>query len=102
MTAPGASARRKGIRFEQELARHFGTVTTRSTRPGVHEDPGDVVLDDWVVEAKNHKRWSVALWFADVEVKADLYGLRPVLILSRPQRTMADSLVVVRLRDVTE
>lgn len=97
----GRSARRRGIAFEQELARYLGTVTTRSTRPGIHDDAGDVVLEGWTIEAKNVTRWQVQAWFTEVERKAELHGDRPALILKRPQRNTAGALLVVRLKDAT-
>jgi hypothetical protein len=96
----GRSARRRGIAFEQELARYLGTVTTRSTRPGIHDDAGDVVWPDWTIEAKNVTRWQVQAWFTEVERKAGLYDNRPALIVKRPRRNMGDALLIVRLKDV--
>jgi hypothetical protein len=94
----GKAARLKGIRWERALASYFGTITTRSTRPGVHDDGGDVILPGWVVEAKDHGRWTVQAWFELTERKCRP-GERPVLVLKRRQKPTGDALVVLRLSD---
>ena len=94
----GRPSRDKGIRWERALAQFLGTVTTRSTRPGVADDAADVALDGWLVEAKDHARWTIPAWWADLEQKLR-DGQRPVLVLKRRQRPTADALVVMRLDD---
>jgi hypothetical protein len=95
----GAAARMKGIRWERACAKFYGTATTRSTRPGVHEDGGDIVLPGWVVEAKDHDRWQVQRWFEDTEAKC-VGDERPVLLLKRRNLSTSYGLVVVRMGDI--
>lgn len=95
----GAAARMKGIRWERAVAKYYGTATTRSTRPGVHDDAADIVMaNDMLVECKDHGRWQVAAWFDQVESKCG--DQKPVLVLKRRQRSTAEGLVVMRVGDL--
>ena len=94
MTARGASARRKGHTFERELARDLGTSTTRNTRPGTHEDAGDLVLAGWYVEAKACEAWRVEEWWKKATANA-VDGQRVAVLMKRDQHNFAQSLVVV-------
>lgn len=98
MTERGAAARRKGHSFERAVANFLGVRTTRSVRPGIHDDAGDIVLDGWLCEIRSRARWSISLWFDVIEHKV-LNGERPSLILHRPHRSLGDALVVMRLSD---
>lgn len=91
-----AANRRKGHEFERALARRWGVRTTRNTRPGVHEDAGDIPLPGLLVEAKNHGRWSVDTWFGEAESKATAEQA-VALVLKRRRRPLGDSLVVITL-----
>jgi hypothetical protein len=96
----GAAARMKGIRWERAVAQYLGTATTRSTRPGVHDDAGDVVMENGLLlECKDHGSWRVQDWFSQIEKKAGP-DERPALILKRRQMSTAYGLIVVRLGDV--
>lgn len=96
----GAAARMKGIRWERAVAKYLGTHTTRSTRPGVHDDAGDVVMHNGLLlECKDHGAWRVQEWFAHIERKAEP-DERPALILKRRQMATAEGLVVIRLGDL--
>ena len=98
MTARGAPARNKGHTFERAVANFLGTKTTRNTRPGTHEDAGDIALPGWCCEIRSRARWSVALWFDVIEHKA-LAGENPLMVLHRAGRATKDSLVVMRLSE---
>lgn len=98
MTRPGAPARRKGHTFERAVARYLGVKTTRNTRPGTHEDAGDIALPGWCAEIRSRARWSVSLWFDVIEHKATKEE-KPLLILHRAGRGTPDSLVVMRLEE---
>jgi len=93
----GRASRDKGIRWERAVAHFLGTTTTRSTRPGVADDAADVVLDGWLVECKDHARWSIPAWWHDLDNK--VIDERPVLVLKRRNRPVGDALVVLRLED---
>ncbi len=96
----GAAARMKGIRWERAVAQYLGTQTTRSTRPGVHDDAGDVVMENGLLlECKDHGSWRVQEWFSQIERKAGP-DERPALILKRRQMATAEGLVVIRLGDL--
>jgi hypothetical protein len=105
----GKKARDFGIRFEHELSHWFDRPTTRSTRPGVHDDGGDIVIDGVVLEAKarhhgsdgSAPRWLVYSWFAEAERKCRDSEL-PALALKRPGVNVGGALLVVRLRDLGE
>ena len=97
----GRASRMKGIRWERAVAQFLGTVTTRSTRPGVADDAADVVLDGWLVECKDHGRWSVPEWWRQVVAKCR-EGERPVLVLKQRQKPTGEALVVMRLEDWNE
>ena len=89
---------------EREVARRFGTVTTRNTRPGTWEDAGDIALMGWCIDVKAHdsKRWAVRSWWESIETKARAgNGDRPALVLKRPGLRLDYALVVVRLGDVS-
>ena len=95
----GRAARVRGIRWERAVASFLHTRTTRSTRPGVHDDPGDIILGGWVVECKDRARWEIPRWWAETAAKAAACGARPMLILKRRQRPTGDGIVVVAARD---
>lgn len=105
----GRAAREFGIRFEHELSHFLGRPTTRSQRPGVHDDGGDLVIDGVLLEAKarhlganrSAPKWSVWAWFADAESKCRNDQL-PVLALKRPGLNAGACLIVLRLRDLSE
>jgi hypothetical protein len=103
VTRSGASARRKGIEFEQALARWFETITTRNTRPGLHDDAGDIVIPGWTVELKawDATTWTVRKWWTEVADKARRHHTRPMLILKVPRSPLGTSLVIARLEDIT-
>ena len=99
MPGSGASARRAGHTFERDVARFLNTVTTRSQRPGVWEDMGDIALDGWVVECRNRQAAShlvVMAWLADVEQKAARVGHHAALVLKNRNRPIALARVVMR------
>lgn len=98
MASRGRSARSAGIRFERAVAQFLGTRTTRSTRPGVHDDAGDVHLPGHVVECKDHGRWTVEAWWRELLAKAQP-GETPVLVLKRRGQPIGEALVVQRLSD---
>lgn len=98
MTPRGAPARRKGHSFERAVANFLGVKTTRNTRPGVHEDAGDLDLPGWCAELRSRARWSVALWFDVIESKS-LESEKPLLVMHRANRNVADALVVMRLSE---
>jgi hypothetical protein len=98
MTARGLPARRRGVRFEQEVARWLGTVTTRSTRPGIHDDAGDVLLPGFVVETKSHTRLALPAWWRELVAKVDTDD-EPVLIVKQAGKTVAHALVYERADD---
>jgi hypothetical protein len=98
VTARGAAARRKGHTFERAVAKYLGVRTTRNTRPGTHEDAGDIVLPGWCAEIRSRANWSVALWFDVIESKAEADQF-PLLILHRMGRGTKDALVVMRLSE---
>jgi hypothetical protein len=102
MTARGRAARLKGIRFERAVAHWLETVTTRSQRPGIHDDAGDVVLDGFIVECRDRDRWELGAWWAALLVKAAALELEPVLIVKRPGKPIGESLVVTRLRTIEQ
>jgi len=97
----GAAARMKGIRWERACAQFYGLPTTRSLRPGVHDDGGD--LDGTslglILECKDHGQWRVAHWFDELERKAHDDQV-PVLLLKRRQQPTAAGLIVARMGDV--
>jgi len=96
----GAAARMKGIRWERAVANYYGTSTTRSLRPGVHDDGGDIAMpNSMLVECKDHGRWQVATWFDQIERKCGDEE-RPVLVLKRRQQPVAYGLVVMRVGDL--
>lgn len=103
------AARDFGIRFERELSHFLGRPTTRSQRPGIHDDAGDVIVDGVVLEAKarhlgagnTSPKWMVWTWFRQVESKCAEDDL-PALVLKRPGWTAGGSLLVVRLEDLNE
>ncbi len=97
----GAAARMKGIRWERACAQFYDLATTRSTRPGIHDDGGDLDTggQGLVIECKDHGQWRVQHWFEQTEAKCR-EGERPLLLLKRRQRTTADGLVVVRMGDL--
>lgn len=97
----GAASRSKGIRFERAVADYLGTVTTRSVRPGVHEDGGDVVLGGWLVECKDHGRLELGPW-SDKANAARLVGQMAALVVKRRQRPVGDSFVVMTLATFRE
>lgn len=105
----GKQARDFGIRFERELADFIGRPTTRSQRPGIHDDGGDLVIDGVVLEAKarhlgagnTSPKWMVWTWFRQVEEKCR-DGQLPALALKRPGWTAGGCLLVVRLEDLRE
>jgi len=92
----GASSRAKGVRFEQDVARYLETVTTRSVRPGIHDDAGDLVLPGWVLECKDHGRLELGPWL-DKAARARADGDRAGLIVKRRQRATSESFVVLTL-----
>lgn len=95
----GRYSRQKGRRFELQVAHYLDTVTTASTRAGVHDDGGDVVLDGWVIECKDHQRWAVPSWWRALVAKVRP-GERPALVLKWPGvADPAEALVVMRLED---
>lgn len=97
----GKASRDKGRRWELALAHWFGTSTTANTRPGSHDDGGDVVPPadlHAVIEAKDVGRWTVAAWFDHLTTKCT-HGETPLLILKRRNRPTGDALVVMRLSD---
>lgn len=95
----GAAARMKGIRWERSVAKFYNTTTTRSTRPGVHDDAADIITDNnMLIECKDHSSWRVQEWFDQVERKCA--NERPVLVLKRRQRSTAEGLVVMRVGDL--
>ena len=94
----GRASREKGIRWERAVAQYLHTTTTRSTRPGVADDAADVVLDGWLVECKDHGRWTVPEWWRQVVAKCR-DGETPVLVLKRRQLPTGEALVVLRLED---
>jgi hypothetical protein len=103
----GKAARDYGIRFEQDLAKHLGHPTTRSTRPGVHDDAADIAIPGICLEAKARHcgtggtppRWSLWSWFNDTEAKCT-YDQLPAVALKRPGHPIGDTLLVVRLSDI--
>jgi len=92
----GASSRAKGVRFEQAVATYLETVTTRSVRPGIHDDGGDVLVAGWVIECKDHGRLELGPWL-DKAGRARLEGQRAALVVKRRQRATAESFVVLTL-----
>lgn len=98
MPSRGRSARSAGIRFERAVAQFLGTRTTRSTRPGVADDAGDVVLPGHVVECKDHARWTVDAWWRDLLAKRRGDEV-PVLVLKRRGQPIGEALVIQRLSD---
>ncbi len=94
--ASGSSARRAGHEWERQLARRWGVPTTRNTRPGVHDDGGDILLPGWYVEAKNTAAWRVNPWFYLAETNATP-DLSIALVLKRRHRPEGDALVVITL-----
>jgi hypothetical protein len=101
MTNAGRAARAKGIRFERAIAKWFGTVTTRSTRPGIADDAADIWLPGYMIECKDHARWTVNQWFTELEGKTRDEET-PVLILKRRNQPTSEALVVQRLADFWE
>jgi len=97
----GAASRAKGVRFEQAVANYLGTVTTRSTRPGIHDDAGDVVLPGWLIECKDHGRLELGPWL-DKAHRARLDGDRAALVVKRRQTAIAESFVVLTLATFRE
>lgn len=105
----GASARQYGIRFEQELARWFGCTTTRNSRPGLHDDAGDLLIEGVAVEAKARHcgtggtppRWSIWSWMRQIEQKADDSQI-PCLIVKRPGQPVGRNLIIANLEDLNE
>ena len=94
----GASSRRKGVTFEQEVARYLGTVTTRSTRPGIHDDAGDVVVTGWFLECKNHGRLELGPWLDKAERLAGEFDAElTALVVKRRNRFIGHSFVVMTL-----
>ena len=92
MTARGLPARRRGIRFEQDVARWFGVPTTRSTRPGIHDDAGDVLLPGYVVECKSHTVTRLPQWWREVCAKCNSED-DPLLIVKVPGKSVGYALV---------
>lgn len=105
----GRKARDFGIRFEHELSHWFNRPTTRSTRPGIHDDAGDIVINGVILEAKaRHKTvngaappWRLWNWFADTESKCG-DGQLPAVALKRPGFNVGGALLVIRLEDLHE
>jgi len=97
VTARGGPARRRGVRFEQEVARYMGTVTTRSVAPGVHDDKGDIVLPPWVVECKSHTRLALPTWWRELEPKLQPENAPPLLVVKRDGRRVGGSWAVTTL-----
>lgn len=91
----------KGIRWERACAQFYGLPTTRSLRPGVHDDGGDLDGSDLglILECKDHTQWRVQFWFDELERKA-LPDQTPVLLLKRRQQSTAAGLIVARIGDV--
>ena len=80
----GASARRAGHTFERDVARYLGVRTTRSVRPGIHDDAGDLVVDEWLLELKNYGHASanrIARWHTEARVKARAARLDHVAVV---------------------
>lgn len=93
---PGASARKAGHDWERAIARRWGVNTTRNTRPGVHDDGGDILLPGYLAELKNTAVWRVAPWFAEAEAKASP-DQRVALVLKRRHMAEGQALVVITL-----
>lgn len=116
----GASARRKGHRFELEVAETVSgmlgldVVTARSVG---HRDGGDLVqvlsrhegrvarwtpwfeaAKPWVVECKNHRQYRLEEWFAQTSLAAQRYQSHPLLVIKRNRKpslavTLLDGIV---------
>lgn len=105
----GAAGRQYGIRFERELARWFGCTTTRNSRPGLHDDAGDLVIDGVAVEAKARHcgtggaspKWLIWSWMREIERKADDNQI-PCLIVKRPGHATGRNLIIANLEDLNE
>jgi len=82
----GASARRAGHTFERDVARYLGVPTTRSQRPGIHDDAGDLVIAGWCIELKNYgspSRGQIAVWHQIAAEKAAVAGLDNVAVITK-------------------
>lgn len=93
----GASARRAGHEFEREVARYLGVPTTRSQRPGIRDDAGDLVVSDWLLELKNRpapSRAQITEWLTTAIVKAHAADLTDAaLVVKARNRPLGESTV---------
>lgn len=99
MPGSGASARRAGHAFEREVANFLYTRTTRSMRPGVWEDMGDIALDGWCLECKNRagvSHLTVLGWLDETERKAARAGFNAAVVLKNRNHPIALARVVMR------
>ena len=97
----GASSRRKGHEYERQVAHYLDTITTRNHAPGAHLDAGDLVVEGWLLEAKNHTRLELGPWLDLATAKAD-DDQRVALVVKRRQRPIGDSFVVMTLDTLKE
>lgn len=100
---PGAAPRRKGSRFELEVARFLAANghqhVERAYGAGRSDDRGDLDgLPGWVVEVKNHKSIDLAGWCDEAEAERVNAG-QPfaAVVAKRRNRPVGDAYVVLTL-----
>lgn len=95
----GKPSRDRGIRWERDVSTFLGLPTTRSLRPGVHDDGGDIAADGWFLECKDHGRLRLPKWWDEMEAKLNP-GQRPALIVKRRRHPTRAGFVYLAREDI--
>lgn len=99
----GKSARNKGMSYERAVVKFMQSkgLDVERVRAGYHDDIGDVRgpgVKDYLIDCKNHKQWQFGSWMDHNVAKAG-EDLIPVLVVKRPQKSVGESYVVMKLSD---
>lgn len=113
-TSQNAKNRRKGAQFETDVLayiRSLGLPAERLRLSGAN-DEGDIAVIDgdltYLIEAKNEAKLNLAGWVTEAIIERQNYAkkrgldpasIMPVVVVKRRGRSIADSYVVVPLKE---
>lgn len=99
-------SKQKGDRSERAVVawlKDFKGFRAERIKAGRMIDGGDISWPDspWLLDVKDHKRWTLPAWFKEAEQEADKQELQPLLVLKRTGETNPGRwLAVVYLQDL--